>query len=71
MADPMTDPDNTEAFLPIEEEFFRAGEAISAAVLAESRPVLETAPASESLWSRLFKRKPRHVIARRTRAATV
>lgn len=66
---PKTDPDPAEPFSPIEEEFFRAGDAISAAAPSEAWADHEAAPARTSVWSRLFKRTPRPVIVR-ARAAT-
>jgi len=52
------------AFSPVEEEFFRAGDAIDAAASDErwSDPGAAPAPAPAGLWSRLFKRGPRPVV---------
>lgn len=59
MSDPKTDPVDADAFSPMEEEFFRAGDAISAATSAESCSDSDAAPAPRGLWSRLFKRTRR------------
>lgn len=60
MSDPKSDG-GAGAFSPFEEEFFRAGDAISAAASTESGPDHDVAPARTSLWSRLFERSPRAV----------
>ncbi len=55
----MSDPNNrAEAFSAIEEEFFRAGDEISAAA-GEPSSDRDAEPARPGVWSRLFKRKAR------------
>lgn len=54
MADTNTDP--CTGFSALEEEFFRAGDAISAGASTESWSEPDSPPARESVWSRLFKR---------------
>ena len=55
----MSDPNGGDAFSAIEEEFFRAGEAMSEASDGKPRPTHHAAAAPTGLWSRLFKRTPR------------
>lgn len=63
MSKSSSDRGGAGAFSPLEEEFFRVGDAISAAASSESRSDRDTAPAAAptGLWSRLFKRTPRPV----------
>lgn len=64
MSKSSSDRGGGQAFSPLEEEFFRAGDAISAA--ASETPWSDvdapSAPAPAGVWSRLFKRAPRPVI---------
>jgi hypothetical protein len=53
----MSDTKVETEFSAEEEEFFRAGDAISAATPESAADELE--PARTSMWSRLFKRKAR------------
>jgi hypothetical protein len=59
----MRDLDNqlagAEGFSELEEEFFRAGDAVSAAAPDETWPELEAPPPPTGLWARVFKRSPR------------
>lgn len=66
MSKSSSDRGGAEAFSPLEEEFFRAGDAISAAAAGEPRSDVETAPSPPpaGLWSRLFKRTPRAITER-------
>jgi len=68
MADPKHDG-GAEAFSAIEEEFFRAGDAISEAAASASGSVHEAAPARTGMWSRLFRRTSRSVTAQPIAAA--
>jgi hypothetical protein len=52
MADTNTDPGT--GFSALEEEFFRAGDAISAGSTEWSEP--DAPPPRDSVWSRLFRR---------------
>jgi hypothetical protein len=57
MSDSNTGPRRAEELSPIEEEFFRAGDAISDAAPAEADP--DSEPERRGVFSRLFKRKTR------------
>lgn len=66
MSKSSSDRGGGQAFSPVEEEFFRAGDAISAAseepwsnLDSTSAPALAAAPAG--LWARLFKRGARPI----------
>src|SRR5262245_42622837 len=67
MAKLSTDLEDEQHFSPMEEEFFRAGDAISAAASDEPSEV-DSAPAAAGVWWRLFKRTPRPETERTFRA---
>ena len=57
----MSDPQSAaHAFTDVEEEFFRAGNALSEAETVESFSDLDIDFQRPSLWQRLFARTPEH-----------
>jgi len=63
MSKSSSDRGGAQGFSPLEEEFFRAGDAISAAASEAPEPerAVATVSAPAGVWSRLFKRTRRPI----------